>query len=161
LDILRKHQRVVTRKTVNLEKLGTGVSKQDLVAKAYTEAPKISEDNIGNKMLRKLGWSGTGGVGKEGNQGIDKPVMVLGVDGRQGLGTGTDGSAVTVRHRSVEETLMDFIRHGKDNDMKFSPDLSKEDRAIIHTIATKYGLKHKSFGKGEGRYLVVSRKERT
>ena len=59
--------------------------KADLVSKAYEKAPSISDDNIGNQMLRKMGWTGSGGIGKDG-QGRAEPVMALGTDGKFSLG---------------------------------------------------------------------------
>jgi len=130
------------------------VSKTDLVSKAYEKAPSISDDNIGNQMLRKMGWTGSGGIGKDG-QGRAEPVMALGTDGKFGLGCNpTQGAEVS--KKSVQEILLSFIR-GCDRDMKFSNELSKEDRALVHKMSKQYGLKHRSFGKGEDRYLVVSK----
>ena len=51
---------------------------------------------------------------------------------------------------------MSFIS-GTDREIKFSSELSKEDRAVIHKISQQYGLKHKSYGKGDDRYLVVGK----
>ena len=45
-------------------------------------------------------------------------------------------------------------------DLAFSALLGKEERAVIHKAAQKYGLKSKSHGKGDNRYLVVSRNAR-
>ena len=101
-----------------------------------------------------MGWTGSGGIGKDG-QGRAEPVMALGTDGKFGLGCNpTQGADVT--KSSVQDILHSFIS-GEDRIIKFSNELSKEDRALVHTISQRYGLKHRSFGKGEDRYLVVSK----
>lgn len=130
------------------------VSKTELVSKAYEKAPSIAEDNIGNQMLRKMGWSGSGGIGKEG-QGRAEPVMAVGTDGKFGLGCDPTQGA-KVRKSSVQDILLSFIS-GPDREIKFSNELSKEDRALVHKISQQYGLKHRSYGKGDDRYLVVGK----
>lgn len=130
------------------------VSKTELVSKAYEKAPSISDDNIGNQMLRKMGWTGIGGIGKEG-QGRAEPVMAVGTDGKFGLGCDPTQGA-KVKKSSVQDTLLSFIS-GTDREIKFSNELSKEDRALVHKISQQYGLKHRSFGKGDDRYLVVGK----
>jgi len=47
----------------------------------------IDENNIGNQILRKMGWSGSGGLGKR-NDGIVEPVKIFGKRGQcfKGLG---------------------------------------------------------------------------
>lgn len=155
LAILRARQPVIRLWPASREhQSATCVSKTDLVSKAYEKAPSISDDNIGNQMLRKMGWTGSGGIGKDG-QGRAEPVMALGTDGKFGLGCNpTQGADVT--KSSVQDILHSFIS-GEDRIIKFSNELSKEDRALVHTISQRYGLKHRSFGKGEDRYLVVSK----
>ena len=56
----------------------------------------------------------------------------------------------------VFEILLSCIS-GRDRDMKFSNELSKEERALVHKISKQYGLKHRSYGKGEDMYLIVSK----
>lgn len=130
------------------------VSRSELVSKAYEKAPSIAEDNIGNQMLRKMGWTGSGGIGKEG-QGRAEPVMAVGTDRKFGLGCDPTQGA-EVKKTSVQDVLVSFVS-GLDREIKFSNDLSKEDRALVHKISQQYGLKHKSYGKGNDRYLVVSK----
>lgn len=155
LEILRARQPVVRVGTASRQHQSAPcVSKTDLVSKAYKSAPSISDDNIGNQMLRKMGWTGSGGIGKDG-QGRAEPVLAVGTDGKFGLGCNpTQGADVT--KRSVQEILHSFIS-STDQEIKFSNELSKEDRALVHKISQQYGLKHRSYGKDEDRYLVVSR----
>ena len=131
------------------------VTRSDLVSKAYEESPNISIDNIGNQMLRKMGWTGSGGIGKE-CQGRVEPVMALGTDGRFGLGHDSTVTGSAVTKVSVKDVLMTFIS-GPDQEIRFSNELSKEDRVVVHKISQQYGLKHRSYGKGHDRYLVVGK----
>lgn len=153
LAILRPRQPVI-RVGSRSHESAPCVSRTELVSKAYDKAPSIAEDNIGNRMLRKMGWTGSGGIGKEG-QGRAEPVMAVGTDGKFGLGCDpTQGAGV--KKNSVQDVLVSFIS-GPDREIKFSNDLSKEDRALVHKLSQQYGLKHRSYGKGDERYLVVGK----
>ncbi|KAL3233865.1 Protein SQS1 [Nakaseomyces bracarensis] len=48
-------------------------------------APEISQDNIGRRMLEKLGWSSGEGLGAHGNKGISEPVMARVKNSKSGL----------------------------------------------------------------------------
>ncbi|XP_001629432.2 NF-kappa-B-repressing factor [Nematostella vectensis] len=151
LDVLKACQPVVKKRKIDHD-AATKVTKTELTMKAYEEASVIPESNLGNQLLRKMGWKGSGGIGKEG-QGRAEPVMVTGVDGKQGLGVNQD----TALHKgSVHKVILDFI-NSSDQDMKFSPELSKEDRALVHQLSKRYGLRHQSYGKYAERYLVISK----
>ncbi|XP_078350233.1 NF-kappa-B-repressing factor-like [Oculina patagonica] len=155
LEILRPRQPVIRVGSRSQQhESAPCVSKTELVSKAYEKAPSIAEDNIGNQMLRKMGWTGSGGIGKDG-QGRAEPVMAVGTDGKFGLGSDPTQGAM-VRKSSVQDILMSFIS-GPDREIKFSNELSKEDRALVHKISQQYGLKHRSYGKGDDRYLVVGK----
>ena len=43
-------------------------------------------------------------------------------------------------------------------DLVFASDFSTEERAVIHEVSRKLNLKAKSYGKGENRFITVSRK---
>ena len=43
-------------------------------------------------------------------------------------------------------------------DLVFASDFSTEERAVIHEVSRKMNLKAKSYGKGEDRFITVSRK---
>jgi R3H domain./G-patch domain./Double-stranded RNA binding motif. len=153
MERLQESQRVIYKDEINHEKI-TEIDKGNLVKEAYMTAPKISDDNLGNKLLKKMGWDGSSGVGKHAD-GISEPVFVDGVENRAGFGHQfVDRS---VRKSSVEGALLNFLRDPMETEIKFSPDLTKEDRALVHRLCQKYHLKHKSFGKNEDRYLVVSK----
>ena len=151
LEILKQCQPSCVKQLPNHNDLRS-IEKGDLVKAAFKNANRIDESNVGNILLRKMGWSGEGGLAKNG---ISDPVFLESADGRKGLGHAADD--VTIERSSIEEKLTDFIQHSAENDLKFSSKLSKNERALVHKLCTKYGLKHKSFGKGDERYLVVSK----
>ncbi len=150
LEILKKSQPVLV-KSLNHTNV-TQVKKNELTKESYRNSTKIDDNNIGNKLLRKMGWKGDGGLS---NGGIADPVFVDGAEGRRGFGNKDDSRQV--ESQSVEKVLLDFIRQQTEIEIKFSNDLSKTDRALIHKLSQKYGLGHKSYGTGENRYLLVTR----
>ena len=116
----------------------------------------IPDSNIGNMLLRKMGWAG-GGCGKYGS-GIAEPVKAEMIIGREGLGLSAEKGVGKNFHEKVTNMLQDYIMSDEQQDLHFSSELLKEERAIIHKIGQKLGLKTNSKGKNENRYLIVSRK---
>lgn len=49
------------------------------------DAPEISKDNIGRKILEKLGWTSGQGLGVHNNKGISEPVMAKAKINKSGL----------------------------------------------------------------------------
>lgn len=131
------------------------VSREELLGEIKKQA--IPETNIGNKMLRKMGWTG-GGVGKEGNKGIVEPITVKDVIRREGLGMEAENGISRGFSFKVKAMLVNYVRRGNVNDMCFAPEFTKEERAIIHKESLKLGLKSNSHGKGDNRCLTISRK---
>ncbi|XP_035708572.1 RNA-binding protein 5-B isoform X2 [Folsomia candida] len=66
--------------------------KEDVVTKYVEEPTKtgIKEDNIGNRMLQKMGWQTGQGLGRD-NTGITDPIMAAGRIGKFGLGMDVPG----------------------------------------------------------------------
>lgn len=60
----------------------TEVSDYDVI----TEEKAIDESNVGNRMLRNMGWQEGSGLGRDGS-GMKEPVQAQGVDRRAGLGS--------------------------------------------------------------------------
>ncbi|XP_066288071.1 NF-kappa-B-repressing factor-like [Branchiostoma lanceolatum] len=119
---------------------------------------QIKETNIGNKMLRKMGWSG-GGIGKEGREGIAEPIKVNVMERRAGLGTATDlAEKQLISAKEAHQVILNYVQSGREDDLVFSPELTSDERAAIHKMARRYNLQHKSYGKGKKRYLVIMRK---
>ncbi len=76
------NQNIQTRETIP----NTVSTIQQLKTEGSIEGnyPKIPECNLGFKMLCRMGWRG-GGLGKKGNKGIEEPITIKNVYGRQGL----------------------------------------------------------------------------
>ena len=116
----------------------------------------IPGNNVGNQLLRKMGWSGSGGLGRM-KDGIAEPIEV---SGRyrciQGLGHEKFiNKNVAIKKGDAMRVISQYIRDGCVGNLSFSSELSNEDRKQLHACATQFGLKSKSFGKGVNRHLVV------
>mmetsp|Transcript_36757 Transcript_36757/g.118859 ORF Transcript_36757/g.118859 Transcript_36757/m.118859 type:complete len:271 (+) Transcript_36757:122-934(+) len=61
--------------------------------------------------------------------------------------------------RNVEERIQDFLASSTEQELAFQPDLAKADRALVHTLAQRHGLRHRSTGKGSERFITVSKRE--
>ncbi|NXU56410.1 NKRF factor, partial [Turnix velox] len=158
VKILKKTQPTV----INNLKKGTVedvISRNEIRGRSAQEAfkQKIKEDNIGNQILRKMGWTG-GGLGKDG-EGIREPISVKEQFKREGLGLDVE-RVNKIAKRDIEEIIRNYARSDSNIDLTFSTELNMDERKQIHQIAQKYGLKSKSHGQGHSRYLVVSRKRR-
>ncbi|KAM6427322.1 NF-kappa-B-repressing factor isoform 1-T1 [Liasis olivaceus] len=158
VKVLKKTQPTV----VNNLKKGTiedVISRNEICGRSAEEALKqqIKEDNIGNQILRKMGWTG-GGLGKSG-EGIREPIAVKEQFKREGLGLDVErGSQIT--KKDIEQIIQNYAFSDRKIDLTFSTELTNDERKQIHQIAQRYGLKSKSHGQGRDRYLVVSRKRR-
>uniref|UniRef100_K7FF83 NF-kappa-B-repressing factor n=1 Tax=Pelodiscus sinensis TaxID=13735 RepID=K7FF83_PELSI len=163
VKILKKTQPTV----VNNLKKGTiedVISRNEIRGRSAEEAfkQKIKEDNIGNQILRKMGWTGGGlkggGLGKDG-EGIREPIAVKEQFKREGLGLDVE-RVNKIAKRDIEQIIRNYARSDSHVDLTFSTELTNDERKQIHQIAQKYGLKSKSHGQGHDRFLVVSRKRR-
>ncbi|GAB1600919.1 uncharacterized protein LOC115216311 [Argonauta hians] len=132
------------------------LSRDELMNEIQRKQPQaIPSDNVGNQLLRKMGWAG-GGIGAEGNKGIENPITVDQVIDRQGLGCRSGVSAQF--DNSVRDVLVNYVKSRNQNDLVFAANFSKAERAIMHKEARKLNLKSVSRGSGVSRYLVISRK---
>ncbi|XP_021365510.1 uncharacterized protein LOC110458222 [Mizuhopecten yessoensis] len=136
-----------------------GLSRDEIFGEIQAQVKAIPEDNKGRQLLMKMGWTG-GGVGSEGNKGREFPVAeeleTNKVIGRAGLGSST--SSEKEFRAKVVETLESYAKSGKQEDLMFTAEFTKEERAYIHQQSQKIGLKTQSRGSGESRYLTVSRR---
>ena len=140
----------------NVDNDGEGLTKDELVSTVEGGGNVISDNNIGNMLLRKMGWAG-GGVGKHAT-GIAEPVKAGQVIGRQGLGLMASQGIDGIFYEKVQGILDRYVKSSDQNDLSFSPEFTKEERLIIHQMARRHGLKTSSRGKGESRFFVLSRK---
>lgn len=121
--------------------------------RAHIDTP-IAESNIGNKLMKLMGWTG-GGLGRD-EQGIAEPVKIQEREVRRG------GLGITNFHdfrRKVTRIIEDYAHSDNKQDLVFTPDFTKDERRTIHDLVRKYNLKSRSYGKNEDqRHLVVFRK---
>ncbi|XP_036405025.1 NF-kappa-B-repressing factor [Megalops cyprinoides] len=157
LATLRQTQAVVKS---NLRKDGNvdAISRNQILARSGEESMRqeIKEDNIGNQLLRKMGWKG-GGLGREG-EGIAEPIKVKEQFSREGLGLDMDKPGNQLSKRDIEEIIRNYASSDRQDDLRFSTELNNDERKQIHQISQKYGLRSKSYGQGRQRFLIVSRK---
>ncbi|GFX05169.1 NF-kappa-B-repressing factor [Trichonephila clavipes] len=113
----------------------------------------ISDNNIGHKMLTRMGWTG-GGIGK--TSGIHEPITVKGQNTHRGLGF-SDRKEASFK-RSVEQLLKNYCKTKTAKDLIFSAEFTKEERKLIHEWTRKYKLQSISHGKKKNRQLSVRHK---
>ncbi|XP_053983379.1 NF-kappa-B-repressing factor isoform X1 [Hylaeus volcanicus] len=124
--------------------------------KSATTDESISDDNIGKKLMKLMGWAG-GGLGKS-QQGIVEPVTIKQQISRDGLGLKSNSGTVNDLRMKSREVMRKFLASDMSNDLIFSSDFSNDERATIHQIARQLGLKSHSYGPKTKRTLVISRK---
>ncbi|CAL1545595.1 unnamed protein product [Lymnaea stagnalis] len=142
-------------KTKNNNGSGTKINKDDMLNE-LNDQTAISQDNIGNKLLRKMGWSG-GGMGKDGS-GIAEPVSLNSVLNREGFGLSATQGITGDFKRKIREVIENYAASDNQEDLLFSCDFMLDERKIIHNECLRLHLRSKSRGKGDNRYLCVSRK---
>ncbi|XP_017141257.1 NF-kappa-B-repressing factor isoform X1 [Drosophila miranda] len=143
-----------TRQTIKVEKTVNGVNIN--VTKESADSlgdPKLDETNKGYRMMRLMGWTG-GGLGRE-KQGREEPVGYLLKSNRTGLGGCNKPHVNLAGYRKMIEN---YVKSDDMRDMQFEPTFSKEERASFHKIASKYGLRSGSYGNGESRRLLITKK---
>ncbi|XP_061895849.1 NF-kappa-B-repressing factor isoform X2 [Entelurus aequoreus] len=157
LATLKQTQAVVKS---NLRKDGhnDSISRSQIKGRSEEEAIKqeIKEDNIGNQLLRKMGWKG-GGLGRDG-EGIAEPIRVKKQFSREGLGLDSDKVSSQLSKQDMEDIIRNYVSSNRQDDLRFAADLTSEERKQIHQMSLHYGLRSKSYGQGSQRFLVVSRK---
>ena len=134
------------------------------------ELAPLPESNKGRQMLVRMGWKDDSGLGPQGKAGITEPIlcdeMMAAGDysaGSRHLGLGSKAAATAaggdckLSQASLKQKLHDFITSDL-NELQFSSDLTKDERATIHSLCLQYGLLSRSHGKNESRTLVVSKK---
>lgn len=159
LRVLKQTHPTVVNKLKQGPPTEEAISRNQICGRSAQEAykQKIKDDNIGNQLLRKMGWTG-GGLGKEG-EGIAEPIVVKEQFKREGLGLDLDRNHV-VNKRDIEMMIRNYAASYSQENLTFSNELTNDERKQIHQIAQRYGLKSKSHGQGASRFLVVSRKRR-
>lgn len=153
-----KRTQAVVKSNLRKEGHADAISRNQIIARSGEESMRqeIKEDNIGNQLLRKMGWTG-GGLGREG-EGIAEPIMVKEQFTREGLGMDMDRHGNQLSKRDIEEIIRNYACSDRQDDLRFSTELNNDERKQIHQVSQKYGLRSKSYGQGRQRFLVVSRR---
>ncbi|XP_076290975.1 NF-kappa-B-repressing factor [Lasioglossum baleicum] len=116
----------------------------------------ISEDNVGNKLMKLMGWTG-GGLGKS-QQGIVEPVTLKQQISREGLGLKSNSCTMNDFKKKCKDIMKKYLAGDMREDLVFSVNFTNDERAIMHQIARQMGLKSHSYGPKDQRTMVVSRK---
>ncbi|XP_046362268.2 uncharacterized protein LOC124139321 [Haliotis rufescens] len=132
------------------------LSKEEVLGDVEKVKCEIPDSNIGNKMLRKMGWVG-GGVGKNGT-GRAEPVLVEQVIKRAGIGHSKEKGMSGDTMNRIRKCVENYARSDNYGDLVFSSDFTKEERALIHQHAKRFRLKTRSRGSNANRFIIVSRK---
>lgn len=145
----------VVKANVRRDGNDAAISRSQIMGRSGEEAKaqEIKEDNIGNQLLRKMGWKG-GGLGRDG-AGIAEPIRVKEQFTREGLGLDADSQ---LNKRDLEDIIRKYVASDRQDELRFSTELTNDERKQIHQISQKYGLRSKSYGQGKQRFLIVSRK---
>jgi len=155
INILQQHCYTIKIKNKYLSD-GTTVDLMEVEVNTAVggDKPALGQENMGHKLLAMMGWSG-GGLGKEGG-GISEPITAHAVFGREGLGT--KGVLKNFKEK-ITKILEEYIHSSNPHDLVFTTGFDNGQRAEMHQIARRLGLKSKSFGKKEDRFLTISRKQ--
>ncbi|XP_037947282.1 uncharacterized protein LOC119679155 [Teleopsis dalmanni] len=113
---------------------------------------KLDPTNKGYKIMKSMGWTG-GGLGLK-TQGREEPVDYLFKNNRIGLGS----NHTNLNRQDVTQIFQNYINSDDIRELQFSSDFTKDERVILHEIAGKFPLKSTSYGKGEDRHLIISKK---
>jgi len=161
LDLLSKKCYTILVKNKYLSAQGESIDANELSnplnpkndSKPTGNKTQLPASNIGHKLLQMMGWSG-GGLGK-GGSGISEPITAQGIVTREGFGTKNASHQFKQKIRQIVE---EYAASSNPYDLVFTSGFENEQRKEIHLIAKRLGLRSKSFGKNEDRFITISRK---
>ena len=135
---------------------GTKVALMDVEVNTSVggKAEALGAANVGHKLLSMMGWSG-GGLGKAG-AGRAEPVTATSLFGREGLGSKGAGKHFK---QKITKLVQEWMASSSPYDLVFTTGFDNDQRKEMHQVARRFGLKSKSFGKGEDRHLTISKKQ--
>jgi len=113
----------------------------------------IPSDNVGYKLLTKMGWTG-GAVGRNSNRTVPR-FAPLGFNDRAGLGSQRPADFLS----AVRHTIVEFVQSGGSDNLVFSPELTSQERDAIFAEARRNHLQCRCRNRGHGGedvYVVVS-----
>ncbi|XP_033342810.2 NF-kappa-B-repressing factor [Megalopta genalis] len=135
--------------------MGTNVTTTTMLKDAVND-DSISDDNIGKKLMKLMGWTG-GGLGKS-QQGIIEPITIKQQISREGLGLKSNFCSTLDLKNKSKNIMRKYLAGDMKDDIVFSADFTNDERAVIHQVARQLGLKSHSYGPKNQRTMVVSRK---
>ena len=155
VNILKNHCYTIEVKNQYLSD-GTKVDLMDVEVNTSVggKAESLGQSNIGHKLLSLMGWAG-GGLGKEGT-GRTEPVTATKLFGREGVGNRGSGKHFKAKITKIVE---EWMASCSPYDLVFTTGFDNAQRKEMHEVARRFGLKSKSFGKGEDRHLTISKKQ--
>ena len=155
IQLLRRRCYTVQVKSQYLSD-GTKVDLMDVEVNTSVggKAEALGAANVGHKLLSMMGWAG-GGLGKDGG-GRAEPVTATSLFGREGLGSKGAGKHFK---QKITKIVQEWMASSSPYDLVFTTGFDNEQRKEMHQVARRFGLKSKSFGKGEDRHLTVSKKQ--
>jgi len=158
LEMLSKKCYTILVKNKYLSAQGATIDANDLTEgnqnnTTTTNKSQLPESNIGHRLLQMMGWTG-GGLGK-GGSGISEPITAQTIVNREGFGTKT---ASHMFKRKIRQIIEEYAASSNPYDLVFTSGFDNEQRKEMHLIAKRLGLRSKSFGKNEDRFITISRK---
>ncbi|KAH8306416.1 hypothetical protein KR018_010786 [Drosophila ironensis] len=142
-----------SRQTIKVEKSQNGVNIKVTKESADNLGDrKLDDRNKGYRIMRLMGWTG-GGLGRQ-KQGREEPVGYLLKSNRTGLGANNPQGDLADYRKLIEN----YVNSDDFRDLQFEPTFSKEERAALHQMASRFGLRSASYGTGETRRLLISKK---
>ncbi|XP_070554406.1 NF-kappa-B-repressing factor-like isoform X2 [Ptychodera flava] len=138
------------------QEIEDALTKQEVMKTTIQENKELPDSNIGSKLMKKMGWSG-GGLGKDGNKGIEVPIAIEERHRREGLGMGRPVGTDKIDYKTAQEIIKNYALSDNQDDLVFSSELNNDERKVIHQAAGKFGLKSRSYGSGDNRYLVIKK----
>jgi len=111
----------------------------------------IPSDNIGYKLLTKMGWTG-GALGKNNDGNVPQLLPLISYDNHVGF-----GFARPISFTAIRRLIAEYIRSGNHDDLVFSAELTSEEREMILTEARKNHLRSRCYYRGrKDPYVAVS-----
>ena len=94
---------------------------------ASGKSKEIGNSNIGNKLLRMMGWSG-GGLGK-GGSGISEPITASAIMNREGFGS---KNASREFKQKIKKIVEEYAASSNPYDLVFTSGFDNEQRKEMH-----------------------------
>lgn len=114
----------------------------------------IAEDNVGRRMMQRLGWNDQYGLGTSG-QGIIQPIDGGGIQSRSGLGGQTQDK---VFEENIRKLLTEYLTSDGIDGLVFDNRFTKDERFIIHSISDNFKMRSRSSGFADVKRLQVHKK---